>query len=95
MMQEELRKSLVLLVNKMMALEYSQETIEQTLYVLKVIEKCYLEEGIDFVNKMLDQKLEENIFWSNMSQYCLTRIKHHTSEELKRDIEKRRKSFGL
>ena len=62
MMQEELRKSLVLLVNKMMALEYSQETIEQTLYVLKVIEKCYLEEGIGFVNKMLDQKLEENIF---------------------------------
>ena len=61
-MQEELRKSLVLLVNKMMALEYSQETIEQTLYVLKVIEKCYLEEGIGFVNKMLDQKLEENIF---------------------------------
>ena len=57
-MQEELRKSLVLLVNKMMALEYSQETIEQTLYVLKVIEKCYLEEGIGFVNKMLDQKLE-------------------------------------
>ncbi len=89
-MQGNLKKALMLLVNKMMALEYSQETIEQTLYLLRVFEKCYLEEGVKFVDKMLDQKPEENIFWSDMSEYSITKIKHHSSEELKRDIETRK-----
>ena len=91
MMLSELQKSLIALVNRMMAMGYSQTVIEQTLYVFLVAKKELREGAVLRVNKMLDASPKEEDFWHEMSSYCVEIMNHHTPEELKEAIELRKK----
>ena len=75
----------------MMDMRYDQSTIDQMFLWLHIVKNPFLIETVEHLQKIMDQKVDEEIFLKELYNYCEKIRVVHTEEEKKQILEEIRK----